>query len=88
MIPLLGRTVVLVALAACAIGTVTGAFAGVKRSETALRWTRWMAYTFGVASTAAFGLMEYALFADDFSVAYVAEVGSSQTPHWVTSGVR
>jgi cytochrome c-type biogenesis protein CcmF len=84
MIPLLGRTAVLVALAACAVGTVTGAVAGVKRSETALRWTRWMAYAFGAASTAAFVLMEYALFADDFSVAYVAEVGSTQTPHWVT----
>ena len=84
MIPLLGRTAVLVALAACAIGTVTGAVAGIRRSEEALRWTRWMAYAFGAAATAAFGLMELALFTDDFSVAYVAEVGSTQTPHWVT----
>jgi cytochrome c-type biogenesis protein CcmF len=84
MISLLGRTAILVALAACSIGTVTGVVAGMRRSATALRWTQWMALVFGAATTFAFALMEYALFTDDFSVSYVAEVGSSQTPDWVT----
>ncbi len=84
MISLLGRTVVLIALAACAIGSVTGVVAGLRKSADALRWTRLMAYVFGGTTTFAFALMEYALFADDFSVSYVAEVGSTQIPHWVT----
>ena len=84
MIPLFGRTAVLVGLAACAIGAVTGIFAGARRSEEAWRWTRWMAYVFGVSASVAVGLMEYALLTHDFSVSYVAEVGSRSTPVWVT----
>ncbi len=84
MISLLGRTAVLVALAACSIGAVTGGVAGTTRSEDALRWSRWMAYTFGVAMMLATGLMEFALLTHDFSVGYVAEVGSTATPTWVT----
>ncbi len=84
MIPLLGRTAVLLALAACAVGLVTGVVAAVRRSPEALRWSRWMAYAFFGASTLATGLMEYALLTHDFSVDYVAEVGSRSTPVWVS----
>ena len=34
--------------------------------------------------TVAIGLMEYALITNDFSVSYVAKVGSTTTPLWVT----
>ena len=84
MISLLGRAAVLVGLAACSVGTVTGIVAATRRSTEALTWTRWMAYAFGGAMVLATGLMEYALLTDDFSVSYVAEVGSTQTPNWVT----
>jgi len=39
-----------------------------------------MAYVFFVATAVAVGLMEYALITHDFSVKYVAEVGSTTTP--------
>ena len=85
MISLLGRAVVLVALAACGVGTVTGVVAAVRRSDEALVFTQRMAYVFGLGMILAALLMEYALFARDFSVSYVAEVGSRSTPAWVTA---
>ncbi|MGC6508596.1 MAG: heme lyase CcmF/NrfE family subunit [Myxococcota bacterium] len=84
MISLLGRTAILIALSACVIGLITGIVAGLKRNDRAWKWSRWMAYVFAGASTIGIGLMEYALITHDFSVSYVAEVGSTQTPLWVT----
>jgi cytochrome c-type biogenesis protein CcmF len=84
VISTLGRVAVLLALAACSVGTVTGAVAAVRKSDEALRWTRWMAWLFGGAITLATVLMEVALLTHDFSVGYVAEVGSRSTPVWVT----
>ena len=49
-----------------------------------MKLATWMAYTFGGTMFAATLLMEYALLADDFSVGYVAKVGSTTTPTWVT----
>lgn len=84
MISVLGRGAVLLALAACSVGAVTGLVGGGRRSADAWRWSRGMAYgTFGAMSVAIF-LMEYALLTHDFSVSYVAEVGSRATPAWVT----
>jgi cytochrome c-type biogenesis protein CcmF len=84
VISLLGRAAVLAALAAFSVGAVSGIAGGARRSEEAWRWSRRMAYTaFGAMSLALF-LMEYALITHDFSVSYVAEVGSTQTPLWVT----
>jgi cytochrome c-type biogenesis protein CcmF len=54
--------------------------AGKNGSEGAWRTTRWMAYCFAAAIVAAVGLMEFALITHDFSVGYVAEVGSRDTP--------
>ena len=84
MISLLGRAAVLIALAACSIGAVTGVVAARQRGEQALVWTRWMAIMFAISITVATGLMEVALLTNDFSVAYVAEVGSLASPTWVT----
>ena len=84
MISVLGRGAVLLALAACSVGAVTGIVGGARKSEEAWRWSRWMAYgAFGAMSVAII-LMEYALLTHDFSVSYVAEVGSRSTPVWVT----
>ncbi|MFT4978731.1 MAG: cytochrome c-type biogenesis protein CcmF, partial [Myxococcota bacterium] len=84
MISILGRSAVLLALAACSVGAVTGLVGGAKRSEEAWRWSRYMAYGSFAAMTFAIILMEYALLTHDFSVSYVAEVGSLATPVWVT----
>ena len=84
MISLLGRAAVLIGLAACATGAVTGLVAALRQSPEALRLTRALAYTFALSMVAATGLMELALLTHDFGVSYVAEVGSLSTPTWVT----
>ena len=84
MISILGRGAVLLALAACSVGTITGAVAAIRGSANALRITRIAAYVFGGALVLATILMEVALLTHDFSVSYVAEVGSLNTPTWVT----
>jgi cytochrome c-type biogenesis protein CcmF len=84
LISLLGRGAVLLALAACSVGTITGVVAAIRGSAPALRITRIAAYIFGGALVLATLLMEYALLTHDFSVSYVAEVGSLSTPTWVT----
>ena len=80
MIPELGRAAVLLGLAACSVGSVTGMWAGKTGREDVWRWTRWMALIFMAAITLATILMEYALITHDYSVKYVAEVGSNETP--------
>ncbi|MBO85561.1 MAG: cytochrome C biogenesis protein CcmF [Deltaproteobacteria bacterium] len=84
MISILGRGAVLLALAACSVGTITGAVAAIRGSASALRTTRVAAYVFGCSLVLATLLMEVALLTHDFSVSYVAEVGSLNTPTWVT----
>lgn len=84
MISILGRAAILIALAACATGAVVGFVGGARRSKEAWRWSRLMSYLFFAACTVALGLMEYALITHDFSVSYVASVGSTTTPLWVT----
>ena len=83
MISILGRAAVLLALAACSVGAVTGLVAGARGSSSAWGWSRAMAYTALGAMLAAAGLMEYALITPDFSVAYAAQVGSRSVPLWV-----
>jgi cytochrome c-type biogenesis protein CcmF len=84
VISLLGRAAVLLGLAACATGAVTGLIAALRQSPEALRLTRALAYVFAACMVLATGLMEAALLTHDFSVSYVAEVGSLSTPTWVT----
>lgn len=80
MIPELGRAAVLLGLAACSIGAVTGMWAGKTGRADAWRWTRYASFIFAGAITIAVGLMEFALITHDYSVKYVAEVGSNETP--------
>jgi len=83
VISIIGRTAVLVALAACTVGAIAGIYGGARRSTEALRWARAMALIFAGAMTLAVGLMEYALLTHDFSVHYVSQVGSLSSPTWI-----
>ena len=87
MISILGRAFVLIALAASCFGAVSGISSGVKKSKTGWIWSRRMSYISFFAMSIAIVLMEYALLTHDFSVSYVAEVGSTSTPTWVTKAL-
>ncbi|REJ74995.1 MAG: heme lyase CcmF/NrfE family subunit [Acidobacteria bacterium] len=80
----LGQALVLVALLCCCVGAPLGFAAGARESATALRWTRRLAIGFGIAMLAANLVMEVALLQRDFSVSYVAQVGSTATPTVIT----
>lgn len=80
----LGQTLILLSLLAASAGSVMGFTAGIKKSDAALLWARRLAYAFAALMIGANLLMEYALLTHDFSVSYVAQVGSRATPTWVT----
>ncbi|WP_373048966.1 heme lyase CcmF/NrfE family subunit [Vulgatibacter sp.] len=81
---ILGQTLVLLALLTAAVGSVLGFTSGFKKNDAALQWARRMAYAFSALMIGANVLMVYALLTHDFSVSYVAQVGSRATPTWVT----
>ncbi len=76
----LGQLCVLTALLTCAVGTPIAFAAGASRSQRGLVWARRMALAFAGSMLAANLVMEYALITNDFSVSYVAQVGSLATP--------
>lgn len=80
----IGSSLVLIALAAAGFGGIMGFVAGKRQSLRALRWTRLACYVFGGGMILANLTMVRALLAHDFSVKYVAQVGSTQSPAWVT----
>jgi cytochrome c-type biogenesis protein CcmF len=84
MIPALGRILILASLLCAAAGAVLGFAAGRSRSVEGLKWTRRFAYLYSATIGAAALLMVYALLIHDFSVSYVAQVGSRSVPTWVT----
>ena len=84
MISYLGLGAVLAALLVCAIGAPVGFVAGARRSEAGLALARRLAYAFGGLMLLANLAMEYALITHDFSVSYVAQVGSKSTPLHIT----
>ncbi|MEO8217689.1 MAG: heme lyase CcmF/NrfE family subunit [Acidobacteriota bacterium] len=84
MTPLLGRVLVLLALFCAAAGSVIAFSAGARRSLTGYQWARKFAYSFCGFMVAANVLMTYALVTHDFSVSYVAQVGSRSVPLWVS----
>ncbi|MEO8379560.1 MAG: heme lyase CcmF/NrfE family subunit [Acidobacteriota bacterium] len=84
MIAPLGRILILASLLAASAGAVLGFVAGKTRSADGLKWTRRFAYLFSVLIIGSALLMVYALLVHDFSVGYVAQVGSKQVPTWVT----
>ncbi len=80
MISTIGVGLVLVALLICAIGVPVAFGAGARRSSRGLELSRRLAYLFGAVMVLANLVMEYALITHDFSVSYVAQVGSRATP--------
>src|SRR5437870_2917913 len=84
MVPLAGRVLVLLALLAASAGAVLGFATGRRPSAAGWAWTRRFAYAFAAFMVLANLVMEYALLTHDFSVSYVAHVGSRSVPTWVT----
>jgi len=84
MLPILGRTLILLALLTASAGAIVGFATGLKPSPSGWRWTRILAYAFAACMLLASLTMEYALLTHDFSVGYVAHVGSRSVPTWVS----
>ncbi|MGH9379019.1 MAG: heme lyase CcmF/NrfE family subunit [Thermoanaerobaculia bacterium] len=80
----LGQACVLLGLLASAAGAPVGFFAGARGSAPALRLARALALTFALSMLLATLVMEWALVTHDFSVSYVAQVGSTATPLPIT----
>ncbi len=83
MTPLLGRTLILLALLVASTGAIVGFSAGLRGSAAGAVLARKLAYAFAALMAAANALMVWALLARDFSIGYVAQVGSRQVPDWV-----
>jgi cytochrome c-type biogenesis protein CcmF len=84
MIAFLGRILILGSLLAAVAGSILGFAAGRTRSLDGLKWARRFAYLYSSLVIGAALLMVYALLIHDFSVGYVAQVGSRAVPTWVT----
>jgi cytochrome c-type biogenesis protein CcmF len=76
----LGLMAVIVAWGATLSGAVTAALAARRRDAGLLRTAGWMAYVCFAMMSLATGVMLVALLGHDFSVGYVAQVGSRTTP--------
>jgi len=83
MTALVGRGLILLALVASSTGALVAFAAGLRGSVAGAAVARRLAYAFAAAMGAANLLMIGALLARDFSVGYVAQVGSRQVPNWV-----
>ncbi len=79
-----GHTLILLSVLVSIVGSVLGFAAGKKRSLDGLQWARRFAYAFSALMILATLTMEWALLRHDFSVGYVAQVGSREVPVWVT----
>jgi cytochrome c-type biogenesis protein CcmF len=84
MTALLGRSLILLGLFLATGGAMVGFATGWRRTDAGWAWTRRLAFGFAGAMIAANLVMEFALLTHDFSVSYVAQVGSRQVPTWVT----
>src|SRR3989442_2361301 len=84
MIPTVGRTLILLALLAASGGALVGFATGARPTGAGWLWTRRLAYAFAGLMALANLTMEYALLTHDFSVSYVAHVGSRAVPTWVS----
>jgi len=81
---LLGRGLILLAIVLAAAGAVVGFWGGRRRTEAAHQWSKALAYSFGFTLILANVVMIKALLQHDFSVGYVAQVGSLATPVHIT----
>jgi cytochrome c-type biogenesis protein CcmF len=84
MIGTLGRFLILASVLVSFGGAFVGFAAGQKRSPEGAKWATRFAYAFAALMVLATIVMEVALITHDFSVQYVAQVGSRQVPMWVT----
>ncbi len=80
----LGQAFVLLGLLCCAVGAPLGYWAGARSSSAGLTLVRRLALAFALCMLLATVVMEWALIARDFSVSYVARVGSLATPLHIT----
>lgn len=80
----LGRFLILASVLVSTCGAFVAFAAARRESIEGLRWARRFAYAFGALMVLATFVMEYALITHDFSVSYVAQVGSRSVPLWVT----
>lgn len=80
----LGGVLVLLSLLFATVGCGLGFFAGYRKDPQLYRWAQSAAYGFSASMIGANLLMVYALVSHDFSVRYVAEVGSRSTPLYFT----
>ncbi|MSP54781.1 MAG: heme lyase CcmF/NrfE family subunit [Myxococcales bacterium] len=84
MLGYLGMAFVLLALVCAAAGAIVGFAAGKSGNLDAVAWTRRLGLGYCAGMFAATVVMEYALLTHDFSVRYVAQVGSMDTPAYIT----
>ncbi len=84
MLGYLGMGCVLAALVFAAAGSIVGFTAGRRESPEGVKWTRWLGLAFSACMIGATVAMEVALLTHDFSVRYVAQVGSLSTPTYIT----
>ncbi len=80
----LGRGLILVALFAATAGSILGFVTGHTDNQAARRWLQRLLQLFCAAIAAANLVMVKALLSHDFSVSYVAQLGSRSVPTWVT----
>lgn len=80
----LGDALILLSLACGVVGAIVGVAAGQSGTDAGLQWTRRLAYAYAASMIAAVVVMEVSLLRHDFSVRYVAKVGSLTSPTWVT----
>jgi len=80
----LGRLLILASLLVSSTGAILAFAAGAKKSVDGLKWARRFAFAFSACMALATLVMEYALLTHDFTVSYVAQVGSRAVPTWVT----
>src|SRR5207237_9575876 len=80
----LGRFLILGSLLVSTAGAFIGFAAGRRPTREGLISAQRFAYAYALLMLAATAVMEYALVTHDFSVSYVAQVGSRSTPTWVT----
>jgi len=84
MIANLGRFLILASLLVATTGALVAFAAGKRRSVEGGKWAARFAYGYAALMALATLVMEYALLRHDFSVSYVAQVGSRTVPTWVT----
>jgi cytochrome c-type biogenesis protein CcmF len=85
MLNIIGSTSIAAALLGALAVTITGIVGGFNRKPGLIRAARYGTYFVFAAMSTAFITMEIALLSHDFSVAYVARVGSLETPTYYTA---